>query len=272
MCTAVQGWQGAHTLPREITFDAASNTLLMNPVHEAAALRAGLLANATGLSLPSNATTAGLLVRKGLCSIMHARLRTISTAKDAACSAHHPSHAQQDAVAHLRMQDLNMTASTSRGRQLEVLLSFAVDSGVPLNNATAVSFLADPQPAVNTSISPFTVGVQLDTGGGTYTRVHVNGTAAAAPDGSMTITQVVLLLDQRARTMQAWAWKPPPCRPLPLSSDKCYDWCTGWRVCGSHALWRPHQWLYRGGPHATAACRPADNVHHAAGVCGPFDH
>lgn len=62
----MQGWQGAHTLPREVTFDATSSALLMNPVQEVAALRTGLLANATGLSFLSNATTAGLLVRSSL--------------------------------------------------------------------------------------------------------------------------------------------------------------------------------------------------------------
>ena len=82
-----------------------------------------------------------------------------------------------------------MSASASHGRQLEVLLSFAMDMTAPVN--ASVSFLAEaPAPAVNTSVGPFTVGLQLNTGGGTYTRVHINGTAAAASNGSMTIMQV----------------------------------------------------------------------------------
>ena len=81
-----------------------------------------------------------------------------------------------------------MSASASHGRQLEVLVSFATDLTAPPN--TSVSFLADRAPRVNNSASPFTVGLQLNTGGGTYTRVHINGTAAAASNGSMTIMQV----------------------------------------------------------------------------------
>jgi hypothetical protein len=71
-------------------------------------------------------------------------------------------------------QDLNTSASASRGRQLEALVSFQVDTTAP----------------VSASAAPFTVGLQLDTGAGTNTRVLLNGTAAAAANGSITVLQV----------------------------------------------------------------------------------
>ena len=45
-----------------MTYDAASASLLMNPVPEVAGLRTGLLLNASALSLPSDNATSGLLV------------------------------------------------------------------------------------------------------------------------------------------------------------------------------------------------------------------
>jgi sucrose-6-phosphate hydrolase SacC (GH32 family) len=49
----LQGWQGAHTLPREVTLDADSRALVMNPVKEVESLRTQLLHNSTLPGLPS---------------------------------------------------------------------------------------------------------------------------------------------------------------------------------------------------------------------------
>ena len=43
----------------------------------------------------------------------------------------------------------------------------------------------------NTAVqSPFEVGLQLQTGTGSYTRISVNGTAAASESGNLQLTQV----------------------------------------------------------------------------------
>lgn len=52
-----QGWQGAQTIPREVTYDKASQTLLFNPVHETAQLRVKTLASLQG-NLTDHATPA----------------------------------------------------------------------------------------------------------------------------------------------------------------------------------------------------------------------
>ena len=57
-----QGWQGAHTLPREIQLDAESASLLMNPVEEVALLRQKVLYNNSALQLPDNSSSGGLQV------------------------------------------------------------------------------------------------------------------------------------------------------------------------------------------------------------------
>ena len=169
----LQGWQGAHTLPREVTLDAASNALLMNPALEVAGLRAELLLNSSALSLPSNATTAGLLVLHytWLMRYMHVGRCCIVVLHhwplfDRGCSVQHQLCSCT--------QDLNTSASASRGRQLEALVTFHVDMAAPLSAGAA----------------PFILGLQLNTGASTHTRVLLNGTAAAAPNGSMTVVQV----------------------------------------------------------------------------------
>lgn len=57
-----QGWQGAQTLPREITLDEASRALMMNPVKEVETLRTQLLYNSSALSLPADFSNGGLTV------------------------------------------------------------------------------------------------------------------------------------------------------------------------------------------------------------------
>lgn len=43
----------------------------------------------------------------------------------------------------------------------------------------------------NTAVqSPFAVGLQLETGNGTFTRISINGTAAASQSGNLQVTQV----------------------------------------------------------------------------------
>lgn len=73
----------------------------------------------------------------------------------------------------LWLQELNLTQSTSLGRQIEVQMAFA--------------------PATNMSQGgqqPFSVGIQLSTGQGTSTLITVNGTAAATTNGTLQIAQV----------------------------------------------------------------------------------
>lgn len=73
------------------------------------------------------------------------------------------------------LQELNLTQSSSLGRQIEVLTAFA--------------------PVANGSLGrqqPFSVGMQLSTGHGTFTQITVNGTAAASAKGTLTISQVSL--------------------------------------------------------------------------------
>ncbi len=61
---AEQGWQGAQTLPREITLDADSRALVMKPVKEVEGLRMQLLYSGPAVQLPANAFAAGgLMVR-----------------------------------------------------------------------------------------------------------------------------------------------------------------------------------------------------------------
>ena len=57
-----QGWQGAHTLPREVQLDAESASLLMNPVEEVARLRQKQLYSNSSLQLPSNSSSGALKV------------------------------------------------------------------------------------------------------------------------------------------------------------------------------------------------------------------
>lgn len=61
-CVLPQGWQGAHTLPREVQLDAESASLLMNPVAEVALLRQRLLYSNATLQLPDNSSSGGLQV------------------------------------------------------------------------------------------------------------------------------------------------------------------------------------------------------------------
>lgn len=49
-----QGWQGAQTLPREVSLDADSRALIFNPVREVAELRSQVLYTSAALALPSN--------------------------------------------------------------------------------------------------------------------------------------------------------------------------------------------------------------------------
>ena len=57
-----QGWQGAHTLPREVQLDVESASLLMNPVEEVARLRQKQLYSNSSLQLPSNSSSGALKV------------------------------------------------------------------------------------------------------------------------------------------------------------------------------------------------------------------
>ena len=63
-----QGWQGAHTLPREVQLDAESASLLMNPVEEVARLRQKQLYSNSSLQLPSNSSSGALKVNLISCS------------------------------------------------------------------------------------------------------------------------------------------------------------------------------------------------------------
>ena len=62
LCLVRQGWQGAHTLPREVQLDAESASLLMNPVEEVARLRQKQLYSNSSLQLPSNSSSGALKV------------------------------------------------------------------------------------------------------------------------------------------------------------------------------------------------------------------
>ena len=62
LCVLCQGWQGAHTLPREVRLDAESASLLMNPVEEVTGLRQKVLYRNSTLQLPYNSSSGGLQV------------------------------------------------------------------------------------------------------------------------------------------------------------------------------------------------------------------
>lgn len=53
-CGVCQGYQGAQTLPREVTIDLESRALIMYPVQEVALLRSKALYNNSAILLPSN--------------------------------------------------------------------------------------------------------------------------------------------------------------------------------------------------------------------------
>lgn len=52
-----QGWQGAQTIPREVTWDAAASALLLNPVAEVALLRGSQLYAQDGVDLTGHNTS-----------------------------------------------------------------------------------------------------------------------------------------------------------------------------------------------------------------------
>ncbi len=73
----------------------------------------------------------------------------------------------------LLLQELNLTQSSSMGRQTEIMAAFA----------SAANGSQGGQ-------QPFSIGIQLSTGQGTFTQITVNGTAAAIANGSLNIAQV----------------------------------------------------------------------------------
>ena len=77
-------------------------------------------------------------------------------------------------------QELVLSQSAYLGRQMEVLAAFSIGAKASTGNSTAQS--------------PFAVGLQLDTGNGTYTRISINGTAAALQTGDLQIMQVTIQL------------------------------------------------------------------------------
>ena len=81
------------------------------------------------------------------------------------------------------MQALELAPSAFLGRQMEVVAAFIVNPDAARGN-TAVQ-------------SPFAVGLQLNTGNQTYTRISINGTAAASQSGNLQITQVCTLVLSR---------------------------------------------------------------------------
>ena len=54
---SLQGWQGSQTLPREVTLDAETGVLLMNPIAETAQLRSTSLFSGPVDSLQPAAST-----------------------------------------------------------------------------------------------------------------------------------------------------------------------------------------------------------------------
>lgn len=82
------------------------------------------------------------------------------------------------------MQELELAQSGFLGRQMEVIAAFSVNPDAARGN-TAVQ-------------SPFAVGLQLNTGNQTYTRISINGTAAASQSGNLQITQVHILEASRS--------------------------------------------------------------------------
>ncbi|EIE20550.1 hypothetical protein COCSUDRAFT_67413 [Coccomyxa subellipsoidea C-169] len=126
------GWQGAQTLPREVTLDMDSRALIMNPVQELTLLRSTLLYNKSAVTLPSNGS-----------------------------------------------QELNLTQSSSMGRQTEIMAAFAVAANGSQGGQ-----------------QPFSIGIQLSTGQGTFTQITVNGTAAAIANGSLNIAQAGVYVDR----------------------------------------------------------------------------
>lgn len=75
-------------------------------------------------------------------------------------------------------QALNMSASPSHGRQVEVQAAFRL--------APAVGAAANTSGRAGL---PFAVGLQLGTAGGAYTRVYINGSAVASWNGSLAVMQ-----------------------------------------------------------------------------------
>ena len=74
------------------------------------------------------------------------------------------------------VQELVLSQSAYLGRQIEIIAAFSVDANASTGNSTAQS--------------PFAVGLQLNTGNGTYTRISINGTGAASQTGGLQIFQV----------------------------------------------------------------------------------
>ena len=74
------------------------------------------------------------------------------------------------------MQELALSPSAYLGRQMEISAAFSMGANASTGNSTAQS--------------PFAVGLLLDTGNGTYTRISINGTSAALQTGELQIMQV----------------------------------------------------------------------------------
>ena len=74
------------------------------------------------------------------------------------------------------LQELDMSQSATLGRQMEVIAAFRLGVNASRGNSTVQS--------------PFAVGLQLNTGNGTFTRITVNGTAAPLQNGTLQIGQV----------------------------------------------------------------------------------
>ena len=78
----------------------------------------------------------------------------------------------------LHVQELVLSSSAYLGRQMEVIAAFSMDVNASTGNSTTQN--------------PFAVGLQLNTGNGTYTRISINGTAAALQTGGLQILQVII--------------------------------------------------------------------------------
>ena len=73
-------------------------------------------------------------------------------------------------------QDLDLAQSATLGRQMEVVAEFYVGPDATRGKAAVQG--------------PFELGLQLNTGNRTYTRISINGTAAMSDSGNLHLTQV----------------------------------------------------------------------------------
>jgi hypothetical protein len=208
-----QGWQGAQTLPREVTYDAAAASLLLNPVAEVERLRQRQLFDGHFDLLGSDQASGA-----GPCAAWHRQLRlpALPTASqpprpaplpNTAClvPAHRPLllPALTPALPMLQRRTLvepgspPAAASQQPLRRVELLLRFNLSSGA--------------HPSEGQQRFRFSLGAAVELGGGARLLAGINGSAADDSAAGAVVTDAQLWVDTRGvgGATQGTSWGGP---------------------------------------------------------------